>query len=123
MPDVEHLKLIQAVVGRLAGNSFLLKGWTVTLVAGLTAFAKADTNGNLAWIAVGVVVVFAFLDSYCLAQERAYPFRRRPGPGSSRPSTPPSACPSSQETWNAAPRRVPAARTVTTSSSRPVPWR
>jgi hypothetical protein len=72
MADTEHLKLIQAVITRLAGNSFLLKGWTVTLVAGLSAFAKADTNRSFAWIAVFVVCVFGFLDAYYLALERAY---------------------------------------------------
>lgn len=72
MADGEHLKLIQAVISRLAGNSFLLKGWTVTLVAGLSAFAKADANRSFAWIAIFVVLVFGFLDAYYLALERAY---------------------------------------------------
>ena len=72
MADAEHLKLIQAVITRLAGNSFLLKGWTVTLVAGLSAFAKADANRSFAWIAVFVVLVFGFLDAYYLSLERAY---------------------------------------------------
>jgi len=72
MADPEHLKLVQAVVTRLAGNSFLLKGWAVTLVAGLTALAKADADRDIAWIACGAIVVFAFLDAYYLAQERAF---------------------------------------------------
>lgn len=71
-PQVEHLKLIQAVVSRLAGNSFLLKGWTVTLVAGLSALAKADTDRAFAWIACGVIVVFGLLDAYYLALERKF---------------------------------------------------
>ena len=28
-----HLEMIQAVITRMAGNSFLIKGWSVTLVA------------------------------------------------------------------------------------------
>ena len=72
MGDPEHLKLVQGVVTRLGGNSFLLKGWAVTLVAGLTAFAKADADRDIAWIACGAIVVFAFLDAYYLAQERAF---------------------------------------------------
>jgi hypothetical protein len=70
--DVEHLKLIQAVITRMAGNSFLLKGWSISLVAGLCALSKAETDGSYAWIALGVVVVFAFLDAFYLALERAY---------------------------------------------------
>jgi hypothetical protein len=72
VPNVEHLRLIETVTGRMAANSFLIKGWTVTLVAGLNAFASAKTNHSFAWIAVGVVIVFAVLDAFYLALERAY---------------------------------------------------
>jgi hypothetical protein len=72
VPNVEQLKLIQAVITRLAGNSFLLKGWTVTLVAGLTAFAKADSERSFALIAVFAVAVLGVLDGYYLALERSY---------------------------------------------------
>jgi hypothetical protein len=71
-PVAEHLALIQAVITRMAGNSFLLKGWAVTLAAGLTALAKTGTHEHVAWIACGVVVVFAFLDAMYLATERAF---------------------------------------------------
>jgi len=72
LADIEHLKLIQTVITRMAGNSFLIKGWTVTLVAGLSAIAKAQTEAGIAWIAAVVVVVFALLDAFYLALERAY---------------------------------------------------
>jgi hypothetical protein len=71
-PNVGHLQLIQAVITRMAGNSFLLKGWSVSLVAGLSALTKAEADASFGWIALGVVVVFAFLDAYYLALERAY---------------------------------------------------
>ena len=64
--------LIQSIITRLAGNSFLVKGWAVTLVAGLTALAKADADRDIAWIAVGVVIVFGLLDAYYLATERKF---------------------------------------------------
>lgn len=72
MPEPQHLTLIQGVVTRMAANSFLIKGWTITLVAGLSAFASEKSDRSLAWIAVGVVIVFAFLDAFYLAIERAY---------------------------------------------------
>lgn len=72
MAEAEHLKLIEAVVGRMGINSFLLKGWTVTLVAGLGALASTDGDRSFAWIAVGVVVLFAVLDAFYLAIERSY---------------------------------------------------
>jgi hypothetical protein len=71
-PNSEHLKLIQDVISRMAGNSFLLKGWSVSLVAGLSALSKAQSDRSFAWIALGVVVMFAVLDAYYLALERAY---------------------------------------------------
>jgi hypothetical protein len=70
--NLEHLKLIQGVITRMAANSFVLKGWAVSLVTGLAALAKADGNDDIAWISLGVLVVFAFLDGYYLALERAY---------------------------------------------------
>lgn len=38
---MRHLEMIQNVISRMASNSFLLKGWTVTLVVGLLAFATS----------------------------------------------------------------------------------
>ena len=38
---IAHLKMVQAVITRMAGNSFLIKGWSVTLVAALFALAAA----------------------------------------------------------------------------------
>ncbi|HEX5616946.1 MAG TPA: hypothetical protein VFX51_00915 [Solirubrobacteraceae bacterium] len=72
MPRPEHLALIQGVITRMAGNSFLIKGWTVTLVAGLSALAADKSDGAFGWLAVAVALVFAFLDAFYLALERAY---------------------------------------------------
>jgi hypothetical protein len=71
--QLERLKLIQAVITRMAGNSFLIKAWAVTLVTGLAALAKAtDGNEDVAWISLGVLFIFALLDAYYLALEKAY---------------------------------------------------
>ena len=32
---LKHLELVQSVINRMASNSFMLKGWAVTLVAGI----------------------------------------------------------------------------------------
>jgi len=69
---VEHLKLIQGMITRLAGNSFLLKGWTVTLMAALFTFAAKDSDRSYVIIAWLPVLVFAVLDSYYLWQERLF---------------------------------------------------
>lgn len=72
MADPQHLAMIQGVITRMASNSFLIKGWTVTVVAGLSAFATDKSDASFALIAVVVVVVFALLDAYYLALEKAY---------------------------------------------------
>jgi hypothetical protein len=40
----EHLEFLQAAINRMAGNLFLLKGWTITLIAALFALAAKDTT-------------------------------------------------------------------------------
>ena len=34
---LKHLQMIQGIINRMASNSFALKGWSVTLVAGIFA--------------------------------------------------------------------------------------
>lgn len=68
----KHIELVQGVINRMAGNSFLLKGWSVTLVAGL--FALVATGGNWAFAALGLLPSLSFwwLDAYYLRQERLF---------------------------------------------------
>lgn len=69
---LSHLKMLQAVVTRMAGNSFLLKGWSVTLVSALFALAAANANVYFVYLAYFPVVVFWILDGYFLRQERLF---------------------------------------------------
>lgn len=69
---IKHLEMIQGVINRMAGNSFALKGWAVTLVAGIFALAGKDA-APLYFLATYIpVVVFWWLDAYYLWQERLY---------------------------------------------------
>ncbi len=68
----KHLELIQGVINRLAANSFLLKGWTITLVAGLFALAASSQNWRFALIAIMPGLAFWWLDAYYLRQERLF---------------------------------------------------
>ena len=69
---VKHLELIQAVINRMAGNSFLLKGWTVTLVAALFVLASKDYEVRFAWVAVFPTIAFWILDGFFLHQEKRF---------------------------------------------------
>ena len=68
----KHLTLVQGVVNRLAGNSFSLKGWSVTLVSALLALAAKDAEPRLVAVALLPALTFWGLDGYFLAQERLF---------------------------------------------------
>ena len=69
---LKHLDFIQAAISRMAGNSFLLKGWSVTLAAALFALAAKDANLKLIVLAYYPILVFWVLDGFFLSQERLY---------------------------------------------------
>lgn len=69
---IKHLEMIQGVINRMAGNSFALKGWAVTLVAGIFVLAGKDTDKLYFLVAYIPVIVFWWLDAYYLLQERLY---------------------------------------------------
>ena len=68
----KHLELVQGVINRMASNSFMLKGWAVTLVAGIFALAGKDTDKLYFLVAYVPIIVFWGLDAYYLLQERLY---------------------------------------------------
>ena len=68
----KHLEMIQGVINRMSGNSFMLKGWAVTLVAGIFALAGKDTDKLYFLVSYIPVIVFWGLDAYYLLQERLY---------------------------------------------------
>lgn len=69
---IRHLEMIQGVINRMGSNSFMLKGWAVTLVAGIFALASKDADKLYFLIAYIPVIIFWILDSYYLLQERLY---------------------------------------------------
>lgn len=69
---VAHLGMIQLVIIRMAANSFLLKGWAVTLVAALFALASVDSRQEYALLALIPAFMFWGLDAYYLWQEKLF---------------------------------------------------
>lgn len=68
----KHLEFIQTAVNRMAGNLFLLKGWSITLIAALFALAAKDANKSYVLIAYFPLFIFWTLDGYFLSQERRF---------------------------------------------------
>ena len=84
---LKYLEMIQAAISRMAANSFLLKGWSVTLTSAILGLAVKDARPAIALVAIVPVVVFAGLDAYYLALERK--FRSLWQPAVDNQATPP----------------------------------
>lgn len=71
---IRYLEMIQSVINRMASNSFLLKGWTVTIVVGLFVFANKADNMDPKYIFLALIpaIFFWILDGYFLHQEKLY---------------------------------------------------
>jgi hypothetical protein len=69
---IKHLEFIQITIVRMAANSFVIKGWTVTLVAAILAFTSKDANSNATSIALIPAILFWALDAYYLRTERVF---------------------------------------------------
>ncbi len=69
---LKHLEFIQAAISRMATNSFLFKGWSITIAAGLSAFGAANTKAAPLIIALVSTIMFWALDGYYLWLERGF---------------------------------------------------
>ncbi len=68
----KHLDFVQGVITRLARNSFLIKGWTITLAAAVLAVAVDRNEAGVALLAFLPGLTFWGLDAYYLRQERLF---------------------------------------------------
>lgn len=69
---LKHLEFIQNVITRMNSNSFLIKGWTITLVSALFALAAKDANMKFVLVSYIAIPVFWILDGFFIATERRY---------------------------------------------------
>lgn len=69
---LKHLEFIQNVITRMNSNSFLIKGWAITLISALFALAAKDANIQYVLVTYIVIPVFWMLDGFFISQERQY---------------------------------------------------
>jgi uncharacterized membrane protein len=69
---IKHLEFIQAAISRMAGNSALLKGWSVTIAAALLALAAKEASLRFAVLALFPAASFWILDAFYLRLERLF---------------------------------------------------
>jgi len=72
----KELELIQSIINRMANNSFLIKGWTITLISLLLAVGKDSITSDKGFfyliIVLVVLIPFWWLDAFYLKQERFF---------------------------------------------------
>ena len=71
---MKEIDIIQSIINRMSSNSFLIKGWTITLVVATLLLDKTLLGGSKQQIFIAFIplLVFWFLDAYFLWQERLY---------------------------------------------------
>ena len=69
----KEIDLIQDCITRMANNSFLLKGWLVSIVAVILALSPDEFNKLIVFLTVTMVTMtFWYLDAYFLRTEKMY---------------------------------------------------
>jgi len=65
----KEINLVQDIIKRMASNSFMMKGWSITLVV-----ATLLLKGSKYQVPIALIPLFSFwvLDAYFLRQERLY---------------------------------------------------
>ena len=72
-PSIQtHLGILQNVIQRMAANSSASKAWCVTLVSAVLVIVADKGKPDYAYIALLPTFVFAALDAYYLALEKAF---------------------------------------------------
>lgn len=71
---ITHLTMLQSIISRLAQNSFLLKGWCLTVISGLFAIAVNTKCLSMVFLLIifSSSIIFWILDGYFLWQERLF---------------------------------------------------
>ncbi|MCD4746735.1 MAG: hypothetical protein K8R58_10595 [Bacteroidales bacterium] len=72
----KEIDLIQSVINRMANNSFLLKGWLISIIAVVLALSKDSiiSKNNYAIFIILLLpsLTFWYLDAFFLHKERCY---------------------------------------------------
>ena len=68
----QHLEFIHNIITRMNTNSFQIKGMSVTIVSALMAIYAGTTNSVFVFLGIIPTLLFWFLDSYYLQQERKF---------------------------------------------------
>lgn len=69
----KEIDLIQGCINRMASNSFMLKGWLITIIAAMITLSMDKQNAILIVVATALpLLCFWYLDAFYLRTERKY---------------------------------------------------
>lgn len=68
----KHLDYIHNTINRMSSNSFVIKGWTISIVSILFVFSDKEMNGSFLLISLIAVIIFWYLNGFFLQQERKF---------------------------------------------------
>lgn len=73
---VTGLGYIQDIIKRMAANTLLIKGWSMSLTGVMIAISKKDASNDYMvelWLSILIFnVLFSILDAYYLSKERSF---------------------------------------------------
>ena len=70
---LKHLEFVQAIIARQAQNSFIVKGWLITVITIVFAITEAENSSPYAFlIAIVPTAVFWYMDALYHQQERKF---------------------------------------------------
>lgn len=67
---IKHLDYVQSAISRMADTSFKIKGLAITIVSAFVGIYVKTGDVYFLWALIFPLVLFWFLDSYYLQQER-----------------------------------------------------
>jgi hypothetical protein len=68
----KRLDHLHAIIERLASNSFVIKGWAITIASGFLGFSIKDAKPAIAFVGLIPCLIFWIMDAYYLAGERHF---------------------------------------------------
>ena len=70
---IRHLEMLQEVITRMGGNSFVVKGWAVIAIGAMYTYWLTDRDRiYMLFLVLAVNILFWFHDAYYLALERGF---------------------------------------------------
>ena len=69
---IKHLEFIQNTINRMSTNSFIIKGWCITIFAAVYTLSNKDADKSYNLINYIIIPVFWYLNAYFLQIERKY---------------------------------------------------